>query len=459
MKKIFFSAAVLLLSLKGFSQGSTEYGSGLKFNLNEDGSKFMRVIAWNQIWMRSSEMNPGTMINGEPTSTATDIGNRRLRFLAYAQISKRYMILTHFGINNQTFTNGGAAGSSGTGAYGAGKKPGLFFHDAWNEYAVVLPEKDKKFSMSLGAGLHYYMGLSRMTMGSTLNFLTIDAPIFNWPLIENSDQFARQVGLFAKGKYGKLEYRLSYNKPYATNLAPVNTTNAANAVAVDNSGITKWSKAGYLEYQFLDQEANVLPFKVGSYLGTKKVFNLGAGFYTAPDATRTSVNNTINKHDITLLSADAFMDLPVGKKEKKMAVTAYSVLYDYDFGPNYLRNVGIMNIGSVDPNFTGNRAIAGAGTAQPTIGSGTIWYTQAGFLLPNKEVKPKVRIQPFGAVTYKDFDALAQSSTQFDIGSNFFLDGHHAKITAQYSTRPVYTSLINRSGSLGDFVVQLQIYL
>ncbi len=459
MKKILFKASVLLLSLQGFSQGSTEYGGGLKFNLNEDGSKFMRVIAWNQIWMRSSEMNPGTMIGGEATSTATDIGNRRLRFLAYAQVSKRYMILTHFGINNQTFTNGGAAGTSGTGGYGAGKKPGLFFHDAWNEYAVVLPEKDKKFSMSLGAGLHYYMGLSRMTMGSTLNFLTIDAPIFNWPLIENSDQFARQVGLFAKGKYGKLEYRLSYNKPYATNLAPVNTTNSANAVAVDNSGLTKWSKAGYLEYQFLEQEANVLPFKVGSYLGTKKVFNLGAGFYTAPDATRSLVNNTINKHDITLLSADAFMDLPIGKKEKKMAVTAYSVLYDYDFGPNYLRNVGIMNVGTLDPNFTGNRAIAGPGNAQPTIGSGTIWYTQAGFLLPNKEAKPKVRIQPFGAVTYKDFDALAQTSTQFDIGSNFFLDGHHAKITAQYSTRPVYTSLTNKSGSLGEFVVQLQIYL
>jgi hypothetical protein len=27
-----------------------------------------------------------------------------------------------------------------------------------------------------------------------------------------------------------------------------------------------------------------------------------------------------------------------------MAVTGYSVLYDYDFGPNYLRNVGIMNM-------------------------------------------------------------------------------------------------------------------
>jgi hypothetical protein len=33
-----------------------------------------------------------------------------------------------------------------------------------------------------------------------------------------------------------------------------------------------------------------------------------------------------------------------------MAVTVY--IYDYDFGPNYLR-VAIMNIGSVDPNFTG----------------------------------------------------------------------------------------------------------
>ena len=459
MKKIFFMAAVLLLSLKGFSQGSTDYGAGLKFNLNEDGSKFMRVIAWNQIWMRSSAMNPGTMIGGEPASTATDIGNRRLRFLAYAQVSKRYMILTHFGINNQTFINGGAAGSSGTGGYGAGKKPGLFFHDAWNEYAVVLPEKDKKFSFTLGAGLHYYMGLSRLTMASTLNFLTIDAPIFNWPLIENSDQFARQVGLFAKGKYGKLEYRMSYNKPYATNLVPTNVTVADNAVAVDNSGNTKWSKAGYFEYQFLDQEANVLPFKVGSYLGTKKVFNIGAGFYTAPDATKTSVNSTINKHDIKLFSADVFLDMPIGKKENKMAVTAYSVLYDYDFGPNYLRNVGIMNIGSVDPNFTGSRAIAGAGNAQPTMGSGNIWYTQAGVLLPCKEAKPKIRIQPFGAVTYKKFDALEQSSTQFDVGSNFFLDGHHAKITAQYSTRPVYTSLTNRSGSLGDFVVQLQIYL
>lgn len=307
MKRLSIIAGMLLCSFAGFSQGSSEYGSGLKFNLDSTGNKYMRAIIWDQIWFRSTEMNPGTMINGEAASNSTDIGNRRLRILLYAQISKRYMILTHFGINNQTFTNGGATGTTGTGGYGQGKKPGLFFHDAWNEYAVVLPGESGKFSLSLGGGLHYYMGLSRMTMASTLNILMADTPIFNWPLIENSDQFARQMGVFAKGKYGHFEYRVSVNKPFATNLVPVDSPTGSTAVAVDNSGNTKWSKAGYLEYQFLDIESNLLPYKVGTYLGTKKVFNIGAGFYTAPDATRTSVNTEIQKHDIKLFSGDCIL--------------------------------------------------------------------------------------------------------------------------------------------------------
>ena len=151
--------------------------------------------------------------------------------------------------------------------------------------------------------------------------------------------------------------------------------------------------------------------------------------------------------------------MPVGDKAKKMAVTAYSVLYDYDFGPNYVRNLGIMNVGLPDANFAGTRGLAGAGNLQPMIGTGTIWYTQAGFLLPNKNEKPKVRVQPFGAYTYKNFDAFEKSSNQFDIGTNLFLDGHHAKLTAQYSTRPVYTAADNIDTYKGEFLLQLQIYL
>ncbi|SHF13524.1 short chain amide porin [Flavobacterium fontis] len=458
MKKGIVLAALWSAALS-FAQGSPDYGGGLKFNLNTEGSKYMRFIAWNQIWARSSELNPGTMIGEQGATKQEDIGLRRLRILAYAQISPRYMIVTHIGINNQTFINGGAAGSQNTGGYGAGKKPGLFFHDAWNEYAVVLPKENKPFSLSVGAGLHYYMGLSRMTMSSTLNYMTIDAPIFNWPLIENSDQFARQMGIFVKGKYNRLEYRMSINKPFATNVTPVNVTDPNVAVAVDNNNNARWSKAGYFEYQFFDKESNLLPFKVGTYLGTKKMFNIGAGFYTAPSGTKTSVNGVTERHDINLFSGDVFLDLPVGDKAKKAAITAYSVLYDYDFGPNYLRNIGIMNEGVADNTYTGTRALAGPGNLQPMVGSGTIWYTQAGYLIPNKDEKPKVRVQPFAAYTYKDFDALKKASSQFDIGTNFFLDGHHAKITAQYSTRPVYTAVDKIDSYKGEILVQLQIYL
>jgi len=35
---------------------------------------------------------------------------------------------------------------------------------------------------------------------------------------------------------------------------------------------------GYFMYQFLDQESNFGPGMAGSYLGKKKVFNIGAGF-------------------------------------------------------------------------------------------------------------------------------------------------------------------------------------
>jgi len=44
------------------------------------------------------------------------------------------------------------------------------------------------------------------------------------------------------------------------------------------------------------------------------------------------------------------------------------------------------------------------------------------------------------------------------VGANFFIDGQHAKITTQYSARPVYSS-VNDSSLKGDFIVQLQIYL
>ncbi|NJL12672.1 MAG: hypothetical protein HC913_06525 [Microscillaceae bacterium] len=253
--------------------------------------------------------------------------------MAYSQISPRFLIMFHIGINNQTFINGGAGGGnvSAFGPLGAGKKPEVFIHDAWTEYAVV----QKK--LHIGAGLHYWNGVSRMASASTLNFLTIDAPIFNWPLIELSDQFARQFGLYIKGELGRFYYQTSINKPFSapTPVSVLSNGNAINAptglnVARDAAN-NNWALQGYYTYQFLDKESTLLPFRVGTYVGTKKVFNIGAGFHSHPNATASTtardidgVATAVSRHNMNLFGVDLFLDYPFGG-DKNMAITAYSV--------------------------------------------------------------------------------------------------------------------------------------
>ena len=50
----------------------------------------------------------------------------------------------------------------------------IYMHDVWTEFMLV-PKK-----LYIGTGLHYWNGVSRMANASTLNFMTLDAPIFNW---------------------------------------------------------------------------------------------------------------------------------------------------------------------------------------------------------------------------------------------------------------------------------------
>ncbi len=426
------------------AQGSTDYGSGLKLNLDNEGNKFVRFIFWNQIWAKSVKNNPGTLVGSEPADRSLDIGARRIRTIIHAQISPRYLIMAHFGVNNQTFNNS--------------KKPQIFFHDVYNEYAIVptrnpVTGKVNKSSLYVGAGLHYWNGISRITAASTLNFLMIDAPIFNWPTLEVSDQLIRQYGVYAKGNIGKLHYTFNVNKPFATATTPV-----AGGPAVDNNGNSKAAIGGYADYQFFEQEAQVLPFRVGSYLGTKKVLNVGAGFFNNKEGTQSlTTTKILNKHDINIYAVDVFADLPFGPKEKNMAVTAYSVLYDYNYGPNYLRTTGIMNTGIADTAFNGLKAQEGAGNARFMLGTGRIWYTQAGLLLP-KTISKKLRIQAVASYTLKNLEALSEKGHYYDFGSNFFIDGHNSKITIQYSSRPLYNNnkVFKRAG---ECLMQFQVYL
>ncbi len=436
----------------------------LVLNLSDDGNKYIRFLFWNQIWTRINEANPGTLgVDGQPRSHTSDIGIRRARMLAYAQVSPRFLFVTHFGINNQTFTGGGVPGGGATGnpgnipvnvnpesgqgsAIGASaKKPQLFFHDIWTEYMITK-------EIHVGAGLHYWNGISRLSSQSTLNFLQVDAPIFNWPLIELTDQFARQFGIYAKGQAGKWDYRLALNKPFSVGSGgnydePTQRPVAANIVN-DN-----WATQGYIAYQFWEKENNKLPFFVGSYLGTKKVFNIGGGWHHHPQATSSrNADGTIQHHDIGLWSLDTFLDLPLNPT-KGTALTAYAVYYSYNFGPNYIRNIGIMNVGQGPGSFQN-----GTGNAQPTIGTGNIFYLQTGYLLPKNLLKDKGKLQPFGTLTHKNFEYFQEASWQYDLGINYLINGHQAKITLQYSNRPLYQNYL-RNGSAGEFILQTQVFL
>jgi hypothetical protein len=438
----------------------------LLLKLNDDGSKYIRFIVWTQVWATLTENNPGTVdVNGnridgsaEAGAWSTDVAIRRSRFLAYAQISPRAMILTHWGINNQSFINGGAgagANLTSSGTSNGGKRPQLYMHDLWTEYQLI---KDKLY---VGAGLHYWNGVSRLSSHSTLNFMTLDAPIFNWSNIEATDQFARQFGLYAKGQLGRLDYRLALNKPFANGAAPA--TVAKNGVSV-NVLNEHWAQAGYVAYMFGEKESNKLPYFVGSYLGTKRIINLGAGFYRHRGASLYKTEADSSYRDHLAFGVDAFIDLPVNKR-RGTAFHALATWYRLDYGPNYLRNLGILNEhpGLAAP-ATGRTADswAGGGNAQPTIGTGSIVYVQTGFLLPR--LPGGTAFMPYVTATYKDFERLNETSTQFGLGVNYFVTGHNAKLTLEYQTRPVYKqaeggTAINRNGIKGQLIVQSHIFL
>ena len=429
----------------------------MTIKLDEKGQKFIRFITWHQMWVTHTENNPGTLdVNGNPQKSTNDVAIRRSRFLIQAQVSPRFMLVSHWGINNQSFTNGGGAGTLGTGASGTGqggKRPQLYIHDAWTEFAV------KPIKLHLGAGLHYWNGVSRMSSNSTLNFMTLDAPIFNWYNLEGTDQFARQLGIYAKGQLGRLDYRINTNKPFIFGV-PVSTVTSSNSINVLNE---HWSTGGYLNYMFWDKESNVLPYFAGSYLGAKKVFNIGAGWYNQKEVTasKASATEAVKTHSQRNLSVDVFLDMPLNKK-KGTALSVYSVFYNFDYGPGYLRNIGILNLHTNTESISANpnTSWAGGGNIQPTIGTGNIWYTQAGYLLP--KLKNGTAFMPYATFTYKNFERIGKASGQIDLGLNYLVSNHNAKITLQYSTRPVYKTVAGnpeRNGSKGEFILQTHIFL
>lgn len=421
MKKLslLIISLIFLLGInQAFAQGGDDY-TPLTLKLDDEGKKYIRFLTWHQFWM---DVN-----NREGDESSADFRVRRSRVLAYAQVTPDFLILTHFGINNQDFDSGGALGQGANGT--DGKKPQLFMHDVWAEYRIV----DK--ALYLGTGLHYWNGVSRLTNSSTLNFMTMDAPIFNWTNIEHTDQFARQMGIYAKGKLGKLDYRIALNKPFQFGNEMDFFTDGTAITTANYLQNDHWATQGYLCYQFLDQESNKLPYFVGTYLGTKKVFNIGAGWYNHAGAVAinpTGAVGDVERQDVTQIGVDAFLDLPLNDANSG-AISAYAVYYNFNYGDNYTRGT--------------------------LLGTGDIIYGQVGYMFP--QLDNGAKIQPYAAFANKSLDGLEDNVFDWKAGINYFIEGHHAKITLEYSDQPVFdfTTGGTEADRFGVFRLQTHIFL
>jgi hypothetical protein len=415
----------------------------LQFSLNDDGTLYLRMAMWLQVWARSMQMNPGSTVLGDTNDWYHDVAIRRARFLFFGQIFPRTFILMHFGINNQTFRNA--------------RKPQLFFHDAWVEFQV---SKNKAFY--LGGGLLYWNGISRQTNASTITLMSLDAPIMNWPLIELEDQFARQLGVYAKGKLGLFDYRVAVTRPFTPNdvdtpvrgsveqpTAPPDT--GAGAYRYTNS----WAYNGYFMFQFLDEESNVLPYTVGTYIGAKKVFNWGLGGYAHPNgAWYLNDDGEIKVVPVLIGSTDLFLDHPFGGDDGG-AVTWYGVYQYQSFGPDNLRAIGIMN--PADPGSC--TTSIGCGNQYPMIGTGHSLYSELGILMPG-HVAQELKFQPYVNWQGSSFQALDEWMHHVGVGLNMFIHRHNAKVSIEYRNRPIFNTdgtLDNRKGN--SFVMQWHMFI
>jgi hypothetical protein len=200
----------------------------------------------------------------------------------------------------------------------------------------------------------------------------------------------------------------------------------------------------------------VLPFYVGSYLGSKRVLNLGVGFLQNNNAMiSTLAGGDTLYHNQMLWAVDAFLDMPINK-ERKTAITAYLAYQNYDFGPNYVRNIGILNSADAGGTLRGN--------AVPLIGTGTILYGQAGYLFP--ALRNQSQFQPYLAYTLSHFDGVKDNFGNrvpvniLDVGFNYYITGHHAKLTLNYRHRPDFTGVgVNNIVYRPELTLQAMIYL
>lgn len=181
--------------------------------------------------------------------------------------------------------------------------------------------------------------------------------------------------------------------------------------------------AGRFTYNLLDPESGY--YNSSSYYGSKDILALGAVFQWQKDG----VGDNTNAGDFLGANIDVLFETKV---RNGGVVTVESALYNYD-----------------TDNRSDTRQLQGTG-----------FFVSGAFLFPKRyglgKFQPTTRFQRLGVDSTSGGNNAGRTPTQFDLGLNYIIDGHNARVSFVLSNIDPDTS----AGS--DFIrflmgVQLQI--
>lgn len=403
-------------------------------NISKDGSQYIKFGMNLQVWGRYAELNEGSKIGTTEVSDTYDIVIRRLRLQAMGMLTENIFFHLQLGQNNINFTQNN----------GPSNAP-LSVMDALGEYHF----NDK---LHIGGGLTAWgAGTTRYSANSSSSQLTLDTPMYQQFANTSSTFGNRNLSIYAKGYLGKFNYRAAITNPYR---------NSNNNLGLNSTVSTETPRAQYsgiLTYSFLDKESLEDAYHKGTYLGTKKVFNVALGYMTQAKAMwHLTPDATVAYDDMKVLGFDVFYDSPINAKGA--ALTAYAAFNNNDYGKNYIQSVNTPN-----PAIGDNTLINGSGAGFIGVGTGNIYYAQLGYLFGKSDNEAKKgRFQPYAATQIADLEALDTPMTMYELGVNYYTTGTLGpKFSLNYQNRAVYDKTLigayKQSDRLGMVVLQCQV--
>lgn len=408
----------------------------LLFYFDDDKKQWLKVSSYAQFWARHSQNNPGSTINDNLALHTTDLSIRRFRLGISTEPWENTIFFFQLGVNNLNYLS-----SRGTSV------------DVLDGYV------EHKFSnyIAIGGGKSAWNGLSRFAAPSTSKLMTYDVTYISLPTLNDTDDLIRKLSVYAKGKFKSIDYRIVISKPLAVVKSSSFSAEPLEGVAKFTDSKSYLQYSGYLKYEILDSESNGTPFHGGTYLGQKNIFNLGVGYTFQNQALWSMSNNELKYHSLRLLAADLFLDLPL-HSDRKVIFTNYIAYFNYNFGTNYLRQIGGNN--TVEGLQVSELFYSQKGNSYPVLGTGEAFLGQVGVLLPKMGKNKKLgRLQPYFSGQRSHFEALPSPIVQFDLGLNYYLKNHSSKFTFNAQNRPIFQNSASgpfENGRKWMFVLQYQ---